>query len=92
MSSLLQSQLDANPTVTADDFSDIKNNSVEPILQVQTGDTDRAILQRLSELEDMIKDRFDMISSKLSNTVVSSTQSGGKRRTKKRRSKQNKIM
>ena len=96
MAALLQTQLDAEPTVTSDDFHDIINpvvptitNAVFPTLQpaldVSQGNTQQAILQRLSELETMIKDGFGNIMSKLSNTVVSAAHAGGKRRTKKNR-------
>jgi len=88
--------MDSEPTATSDDFSDIINakpivptiseGSVQPVLKVAAGETNQAILQRISELEQIVKDGFDKISSKLSNTVVSAAaQRGGKRRTVRRR-------
>ena len=91
--------MDSEPTATSDDFSDIINakplvstmtdmtkGNVQPVLKVAPGETNQAILQRISELEQIVKDGFDKISSKLSNTVVSAAaQKGGKRRTVRRR-------
>jgi hypothetical protein len=99
MAALLQAQADAQPTTTISDIDSLQQlgviqvpstttnpYSVQPALKGATSSD--AVLQRLTEIETMIKNGFDKIASKLANTMImAKSQGGGKRRrsTKKRR-------
>ena len=102
MSALLQTQLDAQPTLSSNDFMDIINtppavstmtdmsqDPVQPKLVVGSNDTHQTILQRISQLEEIVRDGFDKITSKLSNTAVTAVtavkQKGGRGKTMKKR-------
>ena len=60
--------------------------SIQPPLKVES-DNSSEILQRLNEIESLMKSGFDEITRKLSNTVVSVAQKAGRRRTRRVRSK-----
>ena len=103
-SALLDAQADAQPTSTV---SDIENLEALGVIQIPSTTTanpylsqpplqgvvdNSAVLQRLTELEEKIKEGFDSVSSKLANTMITvasappSTQRGGRtRRSKKTR-------
>jgi len=113
MAALLQAQTDAQPTTPSNTEALQQMGAIQPPVITTTtnpyatqppltGAVDNsAILQRLAELETLVKNGFDKIAGKLSNTVISVsaiptlvptavpatlTQMGGKRR-KTRRSK-----
>jgi len=59
----------------------------QPSLKMESSNNS-VVLQRLNEIESLIKGGFDQITKKLSNTVVSAGHRGGaRRRTKRARSK-----
>ena len=112
MAALLQAQADAQPTPTLSDLDTLQqmrviqipstttmgSYSIQPPL---TGVVDNsAVLQRLAELESLVKTGFNEITSKLANTVISVSATpapilasahvpikGGGRRHKTKRSK-----